>query len=47
MAHEAESVGQKVNVDKCKLLGINSKNNDFVEVNRQGIEDVDRFRVRV
>jgi len=33
----------KVNVDKCKLLRINSRNNDIVEVNGRGIEDVDRF----
>ena len=33
----------KVNVDKCKLLRINSWNNDMVEVNGRGIEDVDRF----
>ena len=33
----------KVDVDKCKLLRINSRNNDMVELNGQGIEDVDRF----
>jgi len=43
LAHEAERVGLKVNVDKCKLLQINSRNNDVVEVNGRGIEDVDRF----
>ena len=43
LAHEAERVGLKVNVDKCKLLRINSRNNDVVEVNGRGIEDVDRF----
>ena len=43
LAHEAERVGLKVNVDKCKLLRINSRNNDVVEVNARGIEDVDRF----
>ena len=43
LAHEAESVGLKVNVGKCKLLRINSRNNDVVEVNGRGIEDVDRF----
>ena len=43
LAHEAERVGLKVNVDKCKLLRINSRNNDVVEVNGQEIEDVDRF----
>ena len=43
LAHEAGRVGLKVNVDKCKLLRINSRNNDMVEVNGQGIEDVDRF----
>jgi len=42
-AHEAERVGLKVNVDKCKLLRINSRNNDVLEVNGRGIEDVDRF----
>jgi len=36
-------VGLKVNVDKCKPLRIKSKNNDVVEVNGRGIEDVDRF----
>ena len=43
LAHEAEMVGLKFNVDKCKLLRINSRNNDVVEVNGRGIEDVDRF----
>jgi len=43
LAHEAERVGLKVNLDKCKLLQINSRNNDEVEVNRRGIKDVDRF----
>ena len=43
LAHEAERVGLKVNVDKCKLLRINSRNNDVVEVNGRGIEDVDRL----
>ena len=43
LAHEAESVGLKVIVDKCKLLRINSSNNDAVEVNGRGIEDDDRF----
>ena len=43
LAHEAKRVGLKVNVDKCKLLRINSRNNDVVEVNGQEIEDVDRF----
>ena len=43
LTHEAERVGLKVNVDKCKLLRINSRNNDVVEVNGRGIEDVDRF----
>ena len=36
-------MGKKVNVDKCKLLRINSRSNDVVEVNGRGIEDVDRF----
>ena len=36
-------MGLKVNVDKCELLRINSRNNDVVEVNGRGIEDVDRF----
>ena len=36
-------MGLKVNVDKCKLLRINSRNNDVVELNGRGIEDVDRF----
>ena len=36
-------MGLKVNVDKCKLLLINSRSNDLVEVNGRGIEDVDRF----
>ena len=35
-AHEAERVGLKVNADKCKLLRINSRNNDVVEVNGRG-----------
>jgi len=43
LAHEAERVGLKVNLEKCKLLQINSRNNDEVEVNRRGIKDVDRF----
>ena len=43
LTHEAERVGLKVNVDKCKLLQINSQSNDVVEVNGRGIEDVDRF----
>ena len=43
LAHEAERVGLTINVDKCKLLRINSRNNDMVEVNGKGIEDVDRF----
>ena len=43
LAHDAERVGLKVNVDKSKLLQINSRNNDTVEVNGQEIEDVDRF----
>ena len=43
LAHKAERRGLKVNVDKCKLLRINSRNNDAVEVNVQRIEDVDRF----
>ena len=43
LTHEAERVGLKVNVDKCKLLRINSWSNDVVEVNGRGIEDVDRF----
>ena len=43
LAHEAERVGLKVNVDKCKRLRINWRNNDAVEVNGQGIEDDDRF----
>ena len=43
LAHEAESVVLKINVDKCKLLRINSRNNDAVEVNGQGIEDADRL----
>ena len=43
LAQEAGRVGLKVNVDKCKLLRINSRNNNVVEVNGQGIEDVDRF----
>ena len=43
LAHEAERVGLTVNVDKCNLLRINSRNNDMVEVNGKGIEDVDRF----
>jgi len=30
LAHEAEKVGLKANVDKCKLLRINSRNNDMV-----------------
>ena len=42
LTHEAESVGLKVNVDKCKLLRINSGSNDVVEVNGRGIEDFDR-----
>ena len=36
LTHEAERVGLKVNVDKCKLLRINSRSNDAVEVNGQG-----------
>ena len=43
LTHEAERVGLKVSVDKCKLLRINSRSNDVVEVNGRGIEDVDRF----
>ena len=43
LTHEVERVGLKVNVDKCKLLQINSRNNDVVEVNGREIEDVDRF----
>ncbi|PFX25743.1 Retrovirus-related Pol polyprotein from type-2 retrotransposable element R2DM [Stylophora pistillata] len=43
LAHEAERVGLKVNVDKCKLLRLNSRSNDVVEVYRRGIEDTDRF----
>ena len=43
LAQEAGRVRLKVNVDKCKLLRINSRNNDVVEVNGRGIEDVDRF----
>ena len=43
LTHEAERGGLKVNVDKCKLLQINSQSNDVVEVNGRGIEDVDRF----
>ena len=31
LAHEEERVGLNVNVDKCKLLRINSRNNDVVE----------------
>ena len=42
LAHEAGRVGLKDNVDKCELLRINSRNNDMVEVNGRGIEDVDR-----
>jgi len=30
LTHEAGRVGLKVNVDKCKLLRINSRNNDMV-----------------
>ena len=36
LTHEAERVGLKVNVDKCKLLRINSRSNDAVDVNGQG-----------
>ena len=43
LAHEAEMVGLKVNVGKCKLMRINSTSNDVVEVNGRGIEDIDRF----
>ena len=43
LAHKAERVGLKVIVDKCKLLRIYSRNNDVVEVNGWGTEDVDRF----
>ena len=43
VAHEAERVGLKVNVDKCRLLRINSRKNDVVEVNGRGVESVDRF----
>ena len=43
LTHEAERVGLKVNEEKCKLLGINSRSNDVVEVNGRGIEDFDRF----
>ena len=43
LTQEAEKVGLRVNVDKCKLLRINSQSNDAVEVNGQGIEDVHRF----
>ena len=44
LAHKAGRVGLKVNVDKSsKLLRINVRNNDMVEVNGRGIEDVDRF----
>ena len=43
LACEAERVGLKVKVDKCKLLRINSRSNDTVEVNGRGIEEVDRF----
>ena len=43
LTHKAERVGLKVNVDKCKLLRINSRSNDVLEVNGRGIEDVDRF----
>ena len=32
LAHEAGRGGLKVNVDKSKLLRINSRNNDMVEV---------------
>jgi len=39
LAHEAGRVGLKVNVDKCKLLRMNSRNNDMAEVNGRGIED--------
>ena len=41
LADEAGRVGLKVNVDKCKLLQINSGNNDAVKVNGRRIEDVD------
>ena len=43
LAREEGRLGLKVNVDKCKLLRINSRNNNMVEVNGRGIEDVDRF----
>ena len=43
LAHTAGRVGLKINVDKCKLLRINSRNNDMVEVNGRGKEDVARF----
>ena len=43
LVQEAGRVGLKVNVDKCRLLRINSRNNDVVEVNGRRIEDVDRF----
>ena len=46
LTHEAERVGLKVNVDKGKLLRINSRSNDAVEVNGQGIEDVHQFVYR-
>ena len=32
LTHEAERVALKVNVDKCKLLRINSRSDDVVEV---------------
>ena len=43
LAHEVGRVGLKLNVDKCKLLRINSRNNDMMEVNGREIEDVDIF----
>ena len=36
-------MGLKINVDKCKLVRIYSRNIDMVDVNGRGIEDVDRF----
>ena len=43
LAREAERVGLKLNVEKCQLLRINSRNNEAVKINGGGIKDVDKL----
>ena len=43
LADESGKVGLKRKVKNCKLLRINSRINDAVEVNGQRMQDVDRF----